>query len=133
MVSGRYGHWSCVKTCFHALSAMRSFMLNLQSFTSASGSSGCSPSSPSPSTSMLSSGTDTFSFSRILSRKKQLQQAVTRHTDEQQGPRILLYDYRKQTNKQKLEGETRPGSDDVIPHIHGIHFGIRVACSPATY
>lgn len=54
-------------TCFHALSAMCSFMLNLQSFISESTSSA-------PSTSMLSVAAELLSFSLILSRKKHLNQ-----------------------------------------------------------
>lgn len=60
---------TCFFTCFWAPSAMRSFMLNLQSFTNVS----MSPAgSPEPSTSMLSDGAWPLSFSLILSKKKHL-------------------------------------------------------------
>lgn len=58
-----------LSTCFHALSAICSFMLNLQFFTSTPSSSPLACSAPS--TSMLFSGVE-VSLSRILSKKKQL-------------------------------------------------------------
>lgn len=70
-----------VFTCFHALSAMCSFMLNLHSLTTASMSLAGSCESP---TSMLSLEVWPLSFSMILSKKKHLNQKT-----ETEGVRVL--------------------------------------------
>lgn len=85
---------TCFFTCFWAPSAMRSFMLNLQSFTNVS----MSPAgSPEPSTSMLSDGAWPLSFSLILSKKKHLKRREKNKVVS--GSVICLYFKKKKKKK----------------------------------
>lgn len=91
---------TCFFTCFWAPSAMRSFMLNLQSFTNVS----MSPAgSPEPSTSMLSDGAWPLSFSLILSKKKHLKRREKNKVVS--GSVICLY-FKKKEKKKEMHAES---------------------------
>lgn len=93
---------TCFFTCFWAPSAMRSFMLNLQSFTNVS----MSPAgSPEPSTSMLSDGAWPLSFSLILSKKKHLKRREKNKVVS--GSVICLYFKKKRKKDMHAESSYR--------------------------